>query len=100
MSTRIILSSLPNTLSASALASSVLPTPVGPRNMKEPIGRRLSATPERARRMALETAEIASSCPTTRLCNSFSRLIKRSLSDLVICVIGTPVSVEATATTA
>ena len=38
MSMRIIRSSLPNSASASARASSVLPTPVGPRNRKLPIG--------------------------------------------------------------
>ena len=38
ISTRIIACSLPNTASASALESSVFPTPVGPRNKKEPIG--------------------------------------------------------------
>ena len=36
--------------SASALASSVLPTPVGPRNRNEPVGRSGSETPARARR--------------------------------------------------
>ena len=37
---------------ASARASSVLPTPVGPRKMKEPIGRLGSFSPARARRTA------------------------------------------------
>ena len=40
MSIRIIACSSSNRNSASARASSVLPTPVGPRNMNEPIGRR------------------------------------------------------------
>ena len=40
---------------ASALHSSVLPTPVGPRNRKDPFGRRGSASPARERRMALAT---------------------------------------------
>ena len=53
-------------ISASALESSVFPTPVGPRNRKEPIGRRGSLRPTRPRRMALETAVTASSWPTTR----------------------------------
>ena len=52
--------------SASARASSVLPTPVGPRNMKLPSGRFGSCRPARARRIALATAVIASSWPTTR----------------------------------
>ena len=55
------------------------PTPVGPRKMKEPMGRRGSRIPERARMMASDTALIASSCPTTRArrissrCRTFSR---------------------------
>ena len=39
--------------SASALLSSVLPTPVGPRNRKEPTGRLGSLSPTLPRRMAL-----------------------------------------------
>ena len=39
MSILMSASSLPNMNSASALASSVFPTPVGPRKMNEPIGR-------------------------------------------------------------
>ena len=38
MSILMSASSLPNMNSASAFASSVLPTPVGPRKMNEPIG--------------------------------------------------------------
>ena len=49
---RIIASSASNMNSASARASSVLPTPVGPRNMNEPIGRSGSCSPARARRSA------------------------------------------------
>ncbi len=61
MSIRIRACSLSNMNSASALASSVFPTPVGPRKMKEPIGRFGSCRPERALRRALETAAIPSS---------------------------------------
>ncbi len=53
--------------SARALVSSVLPTPVGPRNRNEPIGRLGSCRPARARRTASDTATSASSWPTTRL---------------------------------
>ena len=53
MSILMSASSLPNMNSASALASSVLPTPVGPRKMNEPIGRLGSLRPARARRTAL-----------------------------------------------
>ena len=49
------------------MVSSVLPTPVGPRNMNEPIGRFGSCRPARARRTAVETACTASVWPTTRL---------------------------------
>ena len=66
MSMRIIACSLSNRNSASALVSSVLPTPVGPRNRNEPIGRFGSCRPARARRIALETATTASSWPITR----------------------------------
>src|SRR5437867_3511537 len=52
--------------SASALASSVLPTPVGPRKRNEPSGRLGSCMPARARRTAFATTVTASSCPTTR----------------------------------
>ena len=53
MSILIRCSSEPNMNSASALASSVLPTPVGPRKMNEPIGRFGFLIPARARRTAL-----------------------------------------------
>ena len=59
-------SSLSNKNPASALQSSVLPTPVGPKNRKDPVGLDGSLSPARLRRMALETATMASSCPTTR----------------------------------
>ena len=49
--------------SASARASSVLPTPVGPRNRNVPIGRSGSLSPARERRSAFETASTASSWP-------------------------------------
>ena len=66
MSRRTIAVSSSNRKAASALVSSVLPTPVGPRNMNEPIGRFGSCRPARARRTAVETALTASPCPTTR----------------------------------
>jgi len=58
-------SSSPNMNSAIARASRVLPTPVGPRKMNEPIGRRGSFNAARERRRARETIPTASSCPTT-----------------------------------
>ena len=53
MSMRTIASSVSNRKFASALVSSVLPTPVGPRNRNEPIGRFGSESPARERRIAI-----------------------------------------------
>ena len=53
--------------SASARASSVFPTPVGPRKTNEPIGRFGSWSPERARRSAFETASTAVVLPDDAL---------------------------------
>ena len=72
MSSRTIARSSSNMNSASAFASSVFPTPVGPRKTNEPIGRFGSCRPERARRSAFETASIAASWPTTRWCSRAS----------------------------
>ena len=58
---RIISVSLPNMLAAKDFANSVLPTPVGPKNINEPIGRRGSFKPLRALLIARATALIASS---------------------------------------
>ena len=55
-----------NNCSDKLLATSVLPTPVGPRKRNEPIGRLSSESPARERRIALAMAEIARSCPMTR----------------------------------
>src|SRR5436309_9524533 len=59
MSKRISDFSLPNRNSARARATSVLPTPVGPRNRNEPDGRLGDFKPARERRIARERAEIA-----------------------------------------
>lgn len=48
--------------------SSVLPTPVGPQNMRAAIGRLGSFSPIRALLRAVDTAVTASSCPITRSC--------------------------------
>ncbi len=71
MSMRIIACSSSNKNSANARAVSVLPTPVGPRKIKLPIGRRGSDKPARERRIAFATTVSAASWPTTR---SFSRV--------------------------
>ncbi len=75
MSMRTIASSSPNRNSASVRASSVLPTPDGPRNTKEPVGRFGSFRPARERRIALETTSIAWCWPMTRLWSSSSMRI-------------------------
>ena len=82
MSMRTIASSVSKRYPASALQSSVLPTPVGPRNRKLPIGRFCSPSPARLRRTASATASTASGWPTTRFFRSASmwRSFCRSLS--------------------
>lgn len=74
---RIMAFSSLNKYSAKALAVSVLPTPVGPRKRKDPIGRFSSDRPARARRIALATLVRASSWPTTRFLSSPSRCSRR-----------------------
>ncbi len=61
MSSEISAFSSSNRNSASALASSVFPTPVGPAKMNEPEGRFGSLSPARVRRIVLESTEMASS---------------------------------------
>ena len=56
------------------LGHEVLPTPVGPRNTKDPSGRLAEDSPVRERRMAEAMTEMASSCPMTFLCSSSSML--------------------------
>ena len=94
MSKRIMAFSSPNMASAKALHSSVLPTPVGPRKMKEPMGRFLSFKPTRPRRIALAMALTASSWPMTRWCKVSSRRSSRLLSSSVSWDTGTPVHME------
>ena len=86
----------PNIASAKVFANSVLPTPVGPKNKNEPIGRRGSFKPLLARRIERAIALTASDCPMTRLCSTDSKLIKRSLSFFSICWRGIPVHWETT----
>ena len=94
MSTWIIASSSPNRNSASVRASSVLPTPDGPRKMNEPVGRFGSLIPARARRIDFETATIASCWPITRLCSSSSMRISFWVSASVSLKTGMPVHIE------
>ena len=85
--------------SARALHSSVLPTPVGPRKRKQPVGRSGSFRPTRPRRTARATAFTASSWPTTRRWRASSRWSSRWLSAWVRVVTGTPVQPDTTAAT-
>ncbi len=96
MSTRIMWSSLSNRKPASALHSSVLPTPVGPRNRNEPIGRFGSDRPARERRMASATAVMASSWPTTRSCSLASICSSLSRSPCISLQTGMPVARDTT----
>src|SRR5262249_35121243 len=77
MSMRMMARSSSKRNSASALASSVLPTPVGPRNRNEPDGRSGSEMPARDLRTASDTAVTPRDCPMSRLPSSIS--IRRSL---------------------
>lgn len=53
ISKRTNASRVPNNSSASTFDNSVFPTPVGPTNKKDPIGRYLDFNPARLRRIAL-----------------------------------------------
>ena len=86
-----MLRSSSNRACASALASSVLPTPVGPRNRKLPMGRLGLAMPARLRRMASLTLVTASSCPMTRWCSTSSRCSSFSRSPSTSFSTGMPV---------
>ncbi|MNQ88808.1 hypothetical protein D3C85_1040890 [compost metagenome] len=96
MSMRIRCSSESNRNSASARVSSVLPTPVGPRNRNDPYGRAGSARPARERRMASDTRRTASSWPTTRLCRNSSMCSSFSRSPCIIFDTGMPVARDTT----
>ena len=94
MSTRTMASSSPNRNSASVRASSVLPTPDGPRNTKEPVGRLGSLRPARERRIAFETTSMAACWPITRLCSSSSMRMSLAVSASVSLNTGMPVHME------
>ena len=85
-----------NRNSASALDSSVLPTPEGPRKMNEPAGRFGSFRPLRLRRMAFDSAVTASSWPMMRSCSTPSMRSSLSVSASVRLLTGTPVDMLTT----
>ena len=90
----MILFSLSNKASAKLLATSVLPTPVGPKNKNDPIGLFWSFIPALWRKIASLTNSTASSWPITRRfkvsakCSTFSR------SPFIILEIGMLVFLE------
>ena len=82
-----------------ALESSVLPTPVGPKNIKEPRGLSWSAKPARLRRKAEAITLIAFSWPITLLLKTSSIFINFAASDSIILLTGIPVQRETTEAT-
>src|ERR1700692_2675006 len=94
MSMRISERSSSNKNSARARASSVLPTPVGPRKMNEPMGRLGSLRPARERRRALATRSKAGSWPTTRWRRRSSMVTSFFTSPSSIFETGMPVHLE------
>ena len=93
---RTIASGSSNKKFAKVLQSSVLPTPVGPKNKNEPIGLFGSDKPARLRRIAFATASTASFCPITRLCKTSSIRKSFSFSPSIIFETGMPVALEST----
>mmetsp|Transcript_12177 Transcript_12177/g.19232 ORF Transcript_12177/g.19232 Transcript_12177/m.19232 type:complete len:203 (+) Transcript_12177:851-1459(+) len=82
--------------SLNALQSSVLPTPVGPKKMRDAIGLDGSFRPARERWIASVTTSTASSCPITR-CLKLSPMFKiRSLSVSSSLLGGMPVQTATT----
>ncbi len=96
MSKRTSARSLPNRNAARERATSVLPTPVGPRNRKLPTGRFGFLSPARVRRMARDRALMALSCDTIRLCSSSSMRSSFCDSSSLTAVMGMPVHFETT----
>ena len=89
-------SSSSNKAVARDFANSVLPTPVGPINKKDPIGLLGLFIPTRALLIAAETASIAFSCPITFSLSSVSRLTNFLRSFETTLEIGIPVIFEIT----
>src|SRR5450759_4694773 len=91
MSTRMSAAGSAKRNLANARATSVLPTPVGPENMNEPIGRFGSLRPARLRRIERDSALIASSCATTDTCISSSMRSSLAVSASWRRITGMPV---------
>mmetsp|Transcript_53128 Transcript_53128/g.156493 ORF Transcript_53128/g.156493 Transcript_53128/m.156493 type:complete len:206 (+) Transcript_53128:113-730(+) len=99
MSRRTIASSEPKKVEESVLQSCVLPTPVGPENMKLAMGRLGFRRPARARRSERETAWTASSCPMTDSWRISSSFIRRADSVAPTCSTAMPVQPATTEAT-
>ena len=91
MSIRISASSLSNIWRAKVRASSVLPTPVGPRNINVPMGFLGSFKPTLLRCIALTTLLMASACPTTAPFKSSPMWRSLSVSACTMRFTGMPV---------
>src|SRR5262249_32532684 len=90
ISKRISDFSLPKRKCARVRATSVLPTPVGPRKRNEPMGRWGDFRPARERRMERARALIALSWEITRLCSSSSTRSSFCVSSSLIAVTRPP----------
>ena len=99
MSMRISASAEPKMFSASFFARYVFPTPVGPRNMKAPMGWLGSLSPILLRWMAFTTFSIALSCATTSPLSVSPILRRRALSVSVILSAGIPAITDTTLAT-
>ena len=96
ISKRIIDSSSPKYSLANAFVNSVLPTPVGPANIIDAIGRFSFANPHLALRRDRATACTATSCPITDFVSFLSISCKMTDSSDVIFVTGMRVHAVAT----
>ena len=82
--------------SARDRANCVLPTPVGPKNIKLPMGRFGSWSPALARLIEFETNRTASTCPITCRCKTSSISSNLCFSDCSILSTGIPVQRDTT----
>mmetsp|Transcript_39450 Transcript_39450/g.125407 ORF Transcript_39450/g.125407 Transcript_39450/m.125407 type:complete len:253 (+) Transcript_39450:1049-1807(+) len=96
ISRRIMASAEPKKVAANVLHRAVLPTPVGPENIKLAIGLSGLRRPARARRKALETLRTASCWPTMLSCSSSSRRMRRADSEEETCSTAMPVQLDTT----
>ena len=96
MSILTILSLESNKYSARHLASSVLPTPVGPKNRKDPIGLSGSFSPARLLWIALTIVSMASSCPMMRSLSLSLMWNSLTPSDSATLFTGIPVILDTT----